>query len=237
MGSSPRVRGKLLSESRAEHSRGLIPACAGKTSRSARVARSAGAHPRVCGENSTARPTATSSWGSSPRVRGKHLALTISPRQVRLIPACAGKTRAPPLRRTACRAHPRVCGENNKGAEFTHTAQGSSPRVRGKRLLDVCLRAGLILIPACAGKTDARSAAGIKEAAHPRVCGENNITIWNRSEVLGSSPRVRGKRASSFSPRRSSRLIPACAGKTLTHDEQQVARGAHPRVCGENNRN
>ena len=50
-GSSPRVRGKREGSDRLPGEGGLIPACAGKTSRSAIKYHSVWAHPRVCGEN------------------------------------------------------------------------------------------------------------------------------------------------------------------------------------------
>ena len=50
-GSSPRVRGKRNSENARDLSRGLIPACAGKTGTRTRPRPPIWAHPRVCGEN------------------------------------------------------------------------------------------------------------------------------------------------------------------------------------------
>ena len=52
--------------------------------------------------------------------------------------------------------------------------------------------------------------------------------------LLGSSPRVRGKRPKGAPPLPCSGLIPACAGKTLTEVARGKADRAHPRVCGEN---
>ena len=111
---------------------------------------------------------------------------------------------------------------------------GSSPRVRGKPLP---LDAGGLrfrLIPACAGKTGARPRAPANAGAHPRVCGENVFDIEDTWEQAGSSPRVRGKRATRPRTAWCGALIPACAGKTLTVIEWSGAHEAHPRVCGEN---
>ena len=91
-GSSPRVRGKPLSEKVDGVSERLIPACAGKTCTGRRKKHSERAHPRVCGENFTApwmRPVIA---GSSPRVRGKLGEKVTALRSGGLIPACAGKT-------------------------------------------------------------------------------------------------------------------------------------------------
>ena len=50
----------------------------------------------------------------------------------------------------------------------------------------------------------------------------------------GSSPRVRGKPDIRSVPSNSTRLIPACAGKTIAGFAAHTFLWAHPRVCGEN---
>ena len=134
-GSSPRVRGKPTSASRWAARLGLIPACAGKTRTRGSSPSPRRAHPRVCGENRRRTPGLSRPLGSSPRVRGKPAAICEPPTAPGLIPACAGKTcgtrRTPPT----WRAHPRVCGENERGGASWRRRPGSSPRVRGKRFL------------------------------------------------------------------------------------------------------
>ena len=153
VGSSPRVRGKLLNGHLMAAFVGLIPACAGKTRLLRHPARRRPAHPRVCGENSSLPVCQFLLPGSSPRVRGKHAVAAEAEGLVGLIPACAGKTASESAANPRTTAHPRVCGENS-GPEFRCSRRtGSSPRVRGKRAPDgrpVSLRG---LIPACAGKT------------------------------------------------------------------------------------
>ena len=92
-GSSPRVRGKLPSTRRYQATGGLIPACAGKTDDDTGESDTDWAHPRVCGENADKLVPALGEYGSSPRVRGKRGLRTWSFALLRLIPACAGKTR------------------------------------------------------------------------------------------------------------------------------------------------
>ena len=72
IGSSPRVRGKPRPGHVRVHARGLIPACAGKTTPQRERHLHGWAHPRVCGENPFGRGGNFSPPGSSPRVRGKH---------------------------------------------------------------------------------------------------------------------------------------------------------------------
>ena len=94
------------------------------------------------------------------------------------------------------------------------TVMGSSPRVRGKlsaaRIrLD---RAGLI--PARAGKTFGVVVSLMAGRAHPRACGENDVTPAADKGEAGSSPRVRGKHGDAAAHCLVVRLIPARAGKT-----------------------
>ena len=132
-GSSPRVRGKRIFDYGKNAPLGLIPACAGKTLSISLVR--------------------TGSSGSSPRVRGKLPHRTPGPRRIGLIPACAGKTMVSATWFTVRPAHPRVCGENLHRRTRSRRGSGSSPRVRGKRCLDLVCRVENGLIPACAGKT------------------------------------------------------------------------------------
>ena len=174
------------------------------------------AHPRVCGENRAVAWTMFSTNGSSPRVRGKPFSKFAEILVPRLIPACAGKTKRRYQRPVNSRAHPRVCGENRVLPKNLLSPSGSSPRVRGKReerFSDTC-REGLI--PACAGKTMTRSTWITHMVAHPRVCGENEHCVLVGFVVAGSSPRVRGKQIAAFFQFFKGRLIPACAGKTLS---------------------
>ena len=131
-GSSPRVRGKQLHGLLGGSSSGLIPACAGKTSRAAATWTSRPAHPRVCGENRVGLALAGARLGSSPRVRGKPFLFNVAVSLRGLIPACAGKTPKPQVARGLDSAHPRVCGENRLLGRLSRASKGSSPRVRGK---------------------------------------------------------------------------------------------------------
>ena len=151
-----------------------------------------------------------------------------------LIPACAGKTPASSPNTCACRAHPRVCGENAVNFPRRHSLQGSSPRVRGKRTPPRPKDPSEGLIPACAGKTPRPPCARPVGRAHPRVCGENGASQASMTAGPGSSPRVRGKRSARVQIVGEHGLIPACAGKTCSLTAMVFALRAHPRVCGEN---
>ena len=188
----------------------------------------------MCGEN-LENPTACFPvQGSSPRVRGKRARRKRIVARSGLIPAYAGKTCIWSLLTKPGRAHPRVCGENLEYAARRPNRAGSSPRVRGKPMDQLADKTNGRLIPARAGKTDLEPGTMVRLPAHPRVCGENRVSVVERADDSGSSPRVRGKRDSHTGERVANRLIPACAGKTLSRHALHLSRRAHPRVCGEN---
>ena len=127
-----------------------------------------------------------------------------------------------------------MCGENPTVQAGKIVTAGSSPRVRGKPLRVRRTVAPVGLIPACAGKTPRPSTPCWNQRAHPRVCGENVEAGEEGEGDDGSSPRVRGKQPGHRRGYLSFGLIPACAGKTRAADPSGSSRGAHPRVCGEN---
>ena len=213
-GSSPRVRGKRGRGREGRRLRGLIPACAGKTTEPTPSRENWRAHPRVCGENCTQPSPPWPLMGSSPRVRGKQEGAGGEPCRVGLIPACAGKTGSPASLTSGGRAHPRVCGENEGALRSVLARWGSSPRVRGKLTPITIVAIPTRLIPACAGKTVRDRSRAAADRAHPRVCGENALVVWENVEGAGSSPRVRGKRRERRNHEPGRGLIPACAGKT-----------------------
>ena len=230
----PACAGKTENPGQGEFSSRLIPACAGKTFTSFGKYRTTPAHPRVCGENRTMGCPSRGTLGSSPRVRGKLTALMFDTIRLRLIPACAGKTRSTRTSAKPNPAHPRVCGENGGFAGDGGGNDGSSPRVRGKRKHPVLDDSGIGLIPACAGKTCRQRRRGPGWRAHPRVCGENERGPAHLVQFDGSSPRVRGKQLSRAAGDVGVGLIPACAGKTCPGSTPATHTTAHPRVCGEN---
>ena len=91
-GSSPLTRGKRNPMYFLVHNLRLIPAHAGKTPFPWPQSPRPAAHPRSRGENSRRILSGVLPPGSSPLTRGKLITITLRVRQVRLIPAHAGKT-------------------------------------------------------------------------------------------------------------------------------------------------
>ena len=112
------------------------------------------------------------------------------------------------------RAHPRAYGENADYTDLIDMVEGSSPRIRGKLLLEALVQAGVGLIPAHTGKTSTVNQSRRRRWAHPRAYGENAKNGGAFKPGLGSSPRIRGKRREVARVVARPGLIPAHTGKT-----------------------
>ena len=194
LGSSPRVRGTLLAGVQCLANLGIIPACAGNTSKRRGGRFHGWDHPRVCGEHFQEESDRQGREGSSPRVRGTRWWHLQGHVRHGIIPACAGNTTIQHCAFSRSRDHPRVCGEHPTCQAATAPKTGSSPRVRGTREETHDIIQGPGIIPACAGNTCCPTG---RSGRRP-----------------GSSPRVRGTPACSRRTRSMTGIIPACAGNT-----------------------
>ena len=97
-GSPPRVREKLSQVISAIVTVGITPACAGKTLLQLLKLFFAQDHPRVCGKNDYVFNPTHKLVGSPPRVREKQGLGKSMAKNLRITPACAGKTREHGLR-------------------------------------------------------------------------------------------------------------------------------------------
>ena len=212
---------------------GIIPAYAGNTNPLIRLCAFSWDHPRVCGEHACSIASATSSSGSSPRMRGTRVVKVWILRAAGIIPAYAGNT-SPVLRRCFWpRDHPRVCGEHLPITLPKHVRQGSSPRMRGTPIilpLTVFIHG---IIPAYAGNTQNKSIVFVQRRDHPRVCGEHLARLSSCSRSSGSSPRMRGTRRLRDNGHAIIGIIPAYAGNTPHPANHRWWCRDHPRVCGE----
>ena len=233
-GSSPLTRGKPFDGHKLAARVGLIPAHAGKTSRTSVSPAAPRAHPRSRGENRRRLGLPTSRAGSSPLTRGKlRLRRSFSARPG-LIPAHAGKTKANTRPTRPNGAHPRSRGENVASPEFSRAPLRSSPLTRGKRASRQTTSEVTGLIPAHAGKTQEEGASVAAPRAHPRSRGENWCFNHAGETMPGSSPLTRGKQAALETVGARRGLIPAHAGKTSKSGASVRPRRAHPRSRGEN---
>ena len=153
LGSPPRVRGKDVQARQRLVRHRITPACAGKRAMSTSPRGSIQDHPRVCGEKLTLSGSLQIISGSPPRVRGKERQPIVQRDGVGITPACAGKRTRQNTYFSACKDHPRVCGEKQLRVGRLRGNIGSPPRVRGKGHAAGIRRRRVRITPACAGKS------------------------------------------------------------------------------------
>ena len=172
--------------------------------------------------------------GSPPRVREKPLPDIKTLARNGITPACAGKTIFYEMEMRESWDHPRVCGKNMLWLLIVFLIMGSPPRVREK-LEKLEARAAMAgITPACAGKTPHLNNALLLCQDHPRVCGKNISLSSPRIFSVGSPPRVREKLTGIDATQVTTRITPACAGKTRNLKPSRLRTWDHPRVCGKN---
>ena len=168
----------------------------------------------MCGKNSLFEWFSKTRSGSPPRVREKQNLKKGIYSNVRITPACAGKT----LHRTCLlhlkRDHPRVCGKNTMNIWKSQPITGSPPRMREKPTVILTDDQALRITPACAGKTKALKSPLYYTQDHPRFCGKNHGFYFNGQKQMGSIPRLREKHNHSKGHFLRPRITLAYAGKT-----------------------
>ena len=193
-GSSPHVRGpRLFGKLPLSHA-GIIPACAGTTSRTTSGTATRRDHPRMCGDHVQCQWMSIAWGGSSPHVRGPLFAQRESAGAVGIIPACAGTTPKRERSKLYRWDHPRMCGDHLGRFSGEDEFSGSSPHVRGPRAARLGERPVGRIIPACAGTTAISVTSLLTLWDHPRMCGDHSSTVEYCPLRKGSSPHVRGPR-------------------------------------------
>ena len=133
-GSSPRVRGKHAIMFGNMLSFRIIPARAGQTSVRPHGQNPSSDHPCACGANRLSIARSTAHAGSSPRVRGKHLAGGQVYALLRIIPARAGQTMSFGTNVPASTDHPRACGANRHALGLAKPPQRIIPARAGQTM-------------------------------------------------------------------------------------------------------
>ena len=150
------MRGARVPECAELHTRGIIPAYAGSTSRILTPGKNLRDHPRVCGEHRSKFWSFLACCVSSPSISGELRHMHISIRINGIIPAYAGSTNTGCFPLVMNGDHLRVCGEHSDLTITDKQDGGSSPRMRGAPWLQAALRSLAGIIPAYAGSTDTK---------------------------------------------------------------------------------
>ena len=152
-GSSPHMRGTPADRIRAVSRVGIIPAYAGNTTVHVRVTTVGRDHPRICGEHRGMDTRRETRPGSSPHMRGTRSPAVPAARRPGIIPAYAGNTRVMAVRWLILWDHPRICGEHRPLVMCVERMRGSSPHMRGTRIVPAKRSDLWGIIPAYAGNT------------------------------------------------------------------------------------
>ena len=153
--------------------------------------------------------------GSPPHARGRRLSHYGRFHAVGITPACAGKTSGRRRREWRRQDHPRMRGEDGFQAVPLCTQNGSPPHARGRHKYNKEVGEKIRITPACAGKTGPSPTGLHGRADHPRMRGEDLVPGVKRAATTGSPPHARGRRSGTRHGSGSSRITPACAGKTF----------------------
>ena len=124
-------------------------------------------------------------------------------------------------------------GENEEDRAVSNHQRGSPPHARGRRLADRRSASAVGITPACAGKTRASRTSRASRRDHPRMRGEDASSRPMRPHASGSPPHARGRPTYRTPASSSSRITPACAGKTRASRTSRASRRDHPRMRGE----
>ena len=181
-GSSPLVRGALADFVYVLNGKGIIPARAGSTCKGFMHHRHWRDHPRSCGEHRSATSRVRCATGSSPLVRGAPKYCDECGARVGIIPARAGSTVTSLASWRAGRDHPRSCGEHDWQKVSRFAGKGSSPLVRGARLIVFIGSYSSGIIPARAGSTAIPHVMQREAEDHPRSCGEHTHSPRRRRD-------------------------------------------------------
>ena len=166
-------------------------------------------------------------------MRGSHKPEMSMWQLIGIIPAHAGLTacRHPALHYS--RDHPRACGAHTVCSTCLYACTGSSPRMRGSRLVVVNPIVQVGIIPAHAGLTAIAKANRKLSRDHPRACGAHEAYKGAKCIGVGSSPRMRGSRRRAETPTQDGGIIPAHAGLTISPwFTYTFRRGSSPRMRG-----
>ena len=111
---------------------------------------------------------------------------------MRITPACAGSRCHVSPQAGFRQDHPRIRGEQYFGIFYLATEQGSPPHTRGAVICPLSSVIGLGITPAYAGSSALCRSRGFVGRDHPRIRGEQSITVMVKFLRLGSPPHTRG---------------------------------------------
>ena len=190
-------------------------------------------HPRMRGEDEHLQHAGATPRGSPPHARGRPGRYRAGGGRAGITPACAGKTLSRVTSRTISRDHPRMRGEDPTCRLCCVSMGGSPPHARGRPRPCPNLLRSRRITPACAGKTNEVNVTRAASGDHPRMRGEDLLTVAIAGQTAGSPPHARGRLDFPGDVDVAAGITPACAGKTFAEPLGDGAHEDHPRMRGE----
>ena len=129
----------------------------------------------MCGKDCQLNGLYRSKPGSPPRVREGLIDRLATGEEIRITPACAGRTSLMLFHVFQSRDHPRVCGKDLVAKDTQVSDVGSPPRVREGLDLSQYPQNSSGITPACAGRTRLSICTNPRLWDHPRVCGKDHF--------------------------------------------------------------
>ena len=166
--------------------------------------------------------------GSPPHARARQSVGEGQSGNARITPACAGKTWARACSVERRPDHPRMRGEDETCPTTAPREGGSPPHARGRRSPLKVSKGNRRITPACAGKTCFWSRRRPAAPDHPRMRGEDSVTVLPSSSTNGSPPHARGRQGTNAPWPGSDGITPACAGKTSAEITDACTSGGSP---------
>ena len=215
MGSSPHLRGNRLALLVQDHVAGVIPA--------------------PTGQPEPAKTVPCSSTGSSPHLRGNRRAVGHCDAVPPGHPRTYGATGACQDRALLFdRVIPAPTGQPARRWPLRCRSAGSSPHLRGNRVLAELPNATSRVIPAPTGQPGPVAPCPRKSAGHPRTYGATVIYMRPTVAPTGSSPHLRGNPSKNEVRIDIEGVIPAPTGHTLLPGHNALAGcGSSPHLRGQ----
>ncbi len=232
-GRSPRGRGRPVLRGPRRPVPGTIPARAGTTPGGGDATSEWPDDPRAGGDDKITTSETRTVQGRSPRGRGRHADDVALGQRRRTIPARAGTTECGSRHPVVAVDDPRAGGDDDADLPTGPTAQGRSPRGRGRLLHQQLLVRGQRTIPARAGTTSRRLIGSGPKKDDPRAGGDDVGHERAAGAGAGRSPRGRGRLSTRVHHDPRSGTIPARAGTTGPHSTSRRARRDDPRAGGD----
>ena len=150
-----------------------------------------------------------------------------------ITPACAGNSWTDDEKAAKEGDHPRLRGEQVTSPALNAVRLGSPPLARGTGKLHRCDMRYAGITPACAGNSWYIKCNKRERRDHPRLRGEQSLSLMLPCRGLGSPPLARGTDRVFWSKWAVFRITPACAGNRKSWKVKLMVQWDHPRLRGE----